>query len=286
MNLPILALGRLRISNLAATLAAAAVLLASGMLLFTALPEEASAQTTPTGPLLRFACGVAKTEAIDPIAHTYHRHIFFGNRSVEENSTGESLAASTDTTCSRDFATSSYWVPVVKDQDGRLKIRTAVVYYTDKRDQSKVEDIPRGLELIGSEEVSQVSFGCGGPANMDDPPATCTESEFRIAVKFPDCWNGSGLSPSNSVYRDEEPCPDTHPRQLPNVRLLVIYNAGSDGVDMPLTVSTGDGQYGPVSTMHGDVLHAAQEPAFSEALDRCVRSVGDTDPAPTGCREL
>jgi hypothetical protein len=276
----------LRISKVAAALVATAVLLALGGLLFAASPEEAAAQTTKQGPLLRFTCGVAKVEAIDPIAHTHHRHVFFGNRNVEEDSTGDSLAASMATPCSRAFATSSYWVPFVKDQDGRLKIRTAVVYYEDHGDQSKVEDIPRGLELIGSEEVSQVSFGCDGPAIMDDPPATCAESEFRIAVMFPDCWNGIGLEPSNTIYRDEEPCPVTHPHQLPDVKLLVIYDAGSDGVDMPLTVSTGDGQYGPVSTMHGDVLHAAQEPRFSEVIDRCVRSVGDTEPTPTGCRKI
>ena len=276
----------MRISKVAAPLATTAVLLALCGLLFAALPGEVAAQTTKYGPLVRFVCGVAKTESIDPIAHTHHRHVFFGNENVEEDSTGDSLAASKATTCARKFATSSYWVPVVKDQDGRLKIRTAVVYYTDFGDQSKVEDIPRGLQLIGNEQVSNVNFGCGGPLSTTDSPTECKAREFRIGIRFPDCWDGSGLGPSNTIYRGEEPCPATHPHQLPDVKLLVIYNAGSDGVDMPLTVSTGDGEYGPISTMHGDVLHAEQEPSFSEVIDRCVRSVGDTDPRPSGCSEI
>jgi uncharacterized protein DUF1996 len=256
-----------------------------GLLLvgITATPSDAG--PNQRGPIIKFQCSVAKVAAIDPILDPQHPHdhVFYGNKGVNADSTADSLAANKMTTCARGFATSSWWHPQVKDNGELLKSDGLFVYYRGLGDQTKVVDIPRGLQLIGNESSGDVTYRCGDKVGLQEVPYGCKSGLFGIIIHFPDCWNGGGLEPSNTVYQGEEPCPSTHPYQLPDSRILILFRNADRNLEGPLTVSAGDGYYAPISSMHADVFEANQEPAFSEKITRCIRKVGDNQRTPKGC---
>jgi hypothetical protein len=254
------------------------------VLAFTAPASEAGRNLR--GPLIKFHCSVAKTEAIDPILDPMHphEHIFFGNRGVDADSTGESLAANQDTTCAKDYATSSWWIPVVRDQDGPLEVKNAVPYYGGRGEQKNVVDMPRGLQLIGSASTTEVKYGCGGHVRSTKAPTHCKAKEFlRIRIHFPDCWNGDHLGSSSVTFAGEEACPPEYPHQLPDSWLVVNFK-NPDGIKGTLEVSAGAGEWLPAQDfMHADDFEANQEPEFSKQIDRCIRKVGDKQLTPKGC---
>jgi hypothetical protein len=257
-----------------------------GLLLAGVTATTSEAGPNQRGPIIKFQCSVAKVEAIDPILDPQHPHdhVFYGNKGVNADSTADSLAANKMTTCSRGFATSSWWHPQVKDGDELLSVDRLFVYYRGNGDQSQVEDIPRGLQLIGGVGKTRVVYGCGEEAMGPEVPYGCNSEQLRVDIRFPDCWDGRGLEPSSTVYQGEEPCPADYPHQLPDSRVLLLLKNADRNLEGPLTVSAGDGYYAPAeSFMHADVFEANQEPAFSEKIARCIRNVGDKQRTPRGC---
>jgi hypothetical protein len=251
-------------------------------------PAEAqSEEDVVTGPTLQFGCNVAKVEAIDPILDPEHAHdhVFYGNKGVTADSTYESLVNNKDTTCSHTFATSSYWNPVVKDGETEVNEPNRLsVYYFGRGDQTKVQPIPDGLQLIGNENRGKVDYRCGQDPSVSSPPYGCTAQEFRIRVHFPECWDRSSLAPDSLVRMSGGECPSSHPYQIPTIRMAVHYDNVGGVLEGPLLVSAGDGEFLGADFMHADVFDAPQQPAFDDTIRKCVNNVADGAAQPAVCR--
>ena len=249
-----------------------------------------SVEDVATGPTLQFGCGIAKVAAIDPIFDPEHPHdhVFYGNTGVDADSTYESLVNNLETpstTCDHTYATSSYWHPVVKD--GETEVNEPVklsVYYTGSNDQTKVQPIPDGLQLLGKDENGKVDYRCGQNAPVSSPPYGCTANQYRIRVHFPECWDRSSLAPDSLVRMSGGACPSSHPYQIPTIRLSAHYNNVGGVLKGPLMVSAGNGEFLGADFFHADVFAAAQEPAFRDTIKKCVNNVADGATPPTVCR--
>jgi Domain of unknown function (DUF1996) len=240
-----------------------------------------------TGPTLQFGCNVLKVAAIDPIFDPEHPHdhVFYGNTGVDADSTYESLVNNKHTTCANTYATSSYWNPVVKDGTTEVnQPRRLSVYYVGRGDQTKVQPIPDGLQLLGNNENGKVEYRCGAEPAVTSPPYGCTAEEFRIKVHFPDCWDRSSLQPDSLVRMSGGACPSSHPYQIPTVRMSVHYGNVGGVLKGPLMVSAGHGEFLGADFFHADVFAAPQEPAFRDTIRKCVNNVADGTVPPAACR--
>jgi Domain of unknown function (DUF1996) len=240
-----------------------------------------------TGPTLQFGCGVLKVAAMDPIFDPEHPHdhVFYGNGGVDVDSTWESLVSYPYTTCSHTFATSSYWHPVVKDGTTEVNHPSKLsIYYTGRGDQTKVQPIPDGLQLLGKDENGKVDYRCGQDPPVSSPPYGCTAQEFRIRVHFPECWDRSSLAPDSLVRMSGGTCPSSHPVQIPTIRMGVHYQNVGGVLKGPLLVSAGDGEFMGADFFHADVFSAPQEPAARDTIKKCVNNVADGAVPPAVCR--
>ena len=246
-----------------------------------------SVEDVTTGPTLQLGCGVAKVAAMDPIFDPEHPHdhVFYGNTGVNADSTHETLVSNTDTTCSHTFATSSYWNPVVKDGETEInKPNKLSIYYTGSGDQTKVQPIPDGLQLLGKDENGRVDYRCGQDAPVSSPPYGCTAQQFRIRIHFPECWDRSSLAPDSLVEMRSGACPSSHPYQIPTIRMSVHYDNVGGILKGPLMVSAGDGEFLGADFFHADAFSAPQEPAFRDTIKRCVNNAVDGAFPPAVCR--
>ena len=240
-----------------------------------------------TGPTLQFGCHVLKVAAIDPIFDPEHPHdhVFYGNTGVDADSTYESLVNNPHTTCANTYATSSYWNPVVKDGTTEVnQPRRLSVYYVGKGDQTKVQPIPDGLQLLGNSENGKLEYRCGAEPAVTSPPYGCTAEEFRIKVHFPECWDSSSLQPESLAKMKGGACPSSHPYQIPTIRMSVHYGNVGRVLEGPLMVSAGDGEFLGADFFHADVFAAPQEPAFRDTITKCVNNVADGAVPPAACR--
>jgi hypothetical protein len=129
-----------------------------------------------------------------------HDHVFYGNKGVNADSTHETLVSNTDTTCSHTFATSSYWNPVVKDGDTEINEPNRLsIYYTGSGDQTKVQPIPDGLQLLGKDENGRVDYRCGQDDPVSSPPYGCTAQQFRIRFTSPSAGTNPPSHPTASL---------------------------------------------------------------------------------------
>jgi hypothetical protein len=240
-----------------------------------------------TGPTLQFGCNVLKVAAIDPIFDPEHPHdhVFYGNTGVDADSTYESLVNNKHTTCANTYATSSYWNPVVKDGTTEVnQPRRLSVYYVGRGDQTKVQPIPDGLQLLGNNENGKVEYRCGAEPAVTSPPYGCTAEEFRLKVQFPECWDRSSLQPDSLIRMSGGACPSSHPYQIPTVRMSVHYGNVGGVLKGPLMVSAGHGEFLGADFFHADVFAAPQEPAFRDTIRKCVNNVADGTVPPAACR--
>lgn len=272
-------------------------------MLATSAVGVAWAQDAPNPPgneghTVRFNCASAKTQALDPIigtrGETSHDHVFVGNPRVKLASTGQSLQASGGTTCNVPFASSSWWFPVLSDDDGPMTVKKASPYYQGIGDQAAITAPPTGLEMIGSAKsnpatATRVMWGCGGKVDLAEPPTTCEAGKFvREKVYFQNClrtgselqWSGGG----NLLFRpDGQACPEGY-TQLP-IHYIAIDWENPDGVNGELMVSAGHHGEEPASThAHADVIEGNQEPEFGDLIERCITNHEDYAPSPSGCK--
>jgi Domain of unknown function (DUF1996) len=250
------------------------------------LAEAQTEEDILTGPTLQFGCDVVKVASIDPIVDPEHPHdhVFYGNKGVDADSTYESLVANKDTTCSLPSATSSYWNPVVRDGTEPNPPHKISVYYIGKGDQTRVQPIPDGLQLIGNTDNGKVDYRCGVEPAVTSPPYGCTADEYRIRVHFPECWDQSSLGPDSLIRMTSGSCPSSHPYQIPSIRLAVHYKNVDGVLNGPLQVSAGDGQFLGADFFHADVFAAPQEPDFRDTITMCVNNVADGAVPPAVCR--
>ena len=189
----------------------------------------------PQGRVPQFVveCTFSHTAPDDPIMHPghsgrSHQHLFFGNTTADADSTAESLAEG-DTTCDQKLDLASYWAPALYDHGELVEPITSVAYYrpgvgVDPRD---LRPYPFGLKMIGGDQVAEepqpldvVAWSCGTGSERSPTPPTCPEGRpLRLAVSFPDCWDGENLDSEDHVSHmarsEDGVCPDSHGPRAP-----------------------------------------------------------------------
>jgi Domain of unknown function (DUF1996) len=237
----------------------------------------------PQGRVPQFVveCAYSHSGPNDPIVHPNHSgrshlHQFFGNTTTDAASTVESLADG-GTTCDQHLDLASYWAPALLDHGAEVVPLTAVAYYRPGVgvDPATVEPYPYGLKMLGGDQVATrpqpldiVAWSCGTGSARSAAPPTCPEGRpLRVAISFPDCWDGDNLdSPDHvtHVARSEGgACPDSHPNAVPQLLLTITYPVTGTGHDLSLAS-------GSVLTGHADFLNAWDEDKLRTEVTSCI----------------
>ena len=242
----------------------------------------------PDARTVQIGCEVWKTAAMDPIvdppAGMAHLHDFIGNLSANADSTFESLVANKSTSCATPSYTSADWFPDIRErrQRGSIPVLYANVYYAGDGTHAQ---FPDGLQLIGMPPAGDVDYRCGGEnGTLYEEPAGligCRAREYRIRIEFPNCYDGSGLAPTDTVYAPRQ-CPSSHPIEFHQTRVAIHYK-NKDRRVTPIRVSAGAGEWRDISYMHADIFSAFQ-PEFRDLLDRCGVTQPQSGPMPSACR--
>ena len=237
-------------------------------------------------------CGLRRTGTFDPIVYpgqrnVGHRHEFYGGN-INPNSTYGQLASDPATTCADDGEPSdraSYWHPTVLINGVRAPLTDFRVYYTEgRKHNAEIQDLPRGLKMIGDRH----DWGCGkgsGLSGQPSPPQCPSTSDgLSFHVYLPSCWNGRDLDSadhrSHMAYPlqrdadDERECPDSHPVPLP----ALIYRGKTGRWPAPSQVSLSSGA---PDTMHVDYFDGWAGNRQSVLNDACIR--GTEANGPTKC---
>jgi Domain of unknown function (DUF1996) len=237
----------------------------------------------PQGRVPQFVveCGFSHQAPDDPILHPGHRgrshlHVFFGNTTTDADSTVADLAAG-GTTCDQRRDLASYWAPALLDHGRVVEPGSAVAYYRPGVgvDPATVEPYPYGLKMLGGDPAADepqsldvVAWSCGTGSVREVTPPTCPESRpLRMAVSFPDCWDGENLdSPDHvsHVARSEGgACPDSHPVPVPQLLLTISYPITGGGHELALAS-------GSVLTGHADFFNAWDEDKLRTEITSCI----------------
>lgn len=242
----------------------------------------------PVG-IFNVVCTYSHTANADPIAMPgmpgmAMSHDFFGNAGTDAHSTGDTLLAQGDTTCTSPSDHAAYWVPTAYRTGKVLPPTTSKIYYQCYPSTcAETASMPVGLQLLAGNKSGQSRadlrhtwFSCAegatatyGPA--DTPPTTCPAgSDFQINFRFPDCWDGNtleGATQDNARYSGGAPCPEPYPVRIPEMVMHVRY-AGSGRFDN-LRLSTAPDSRGSVYTAHADFLNAWQPDYLSRLVVEC-----------------
>ena len=242
----------------------------------------------PDARTVQIGCEVWKTDAIDPIvdppAGTAHLHDFIGNLSTNADSTFESLVANKSTSCATPSYTSADWFPDIREvgQSDSIPVRYANVYYAGDGTQAQ---FPDGLQLIGMPPAGDVDYRCGGKNGTvyEEPDGLigCRAEQYRIRIQFPNCYDGSGLAPTDTIYEPRR-CPSSHPIEFHQTRVAIHYE-NEDRLVTEILVSAGAGEWRDITYMHADIFSAFQ-PEFRDLLNLCGVTQPQSDPMPTACR--
>ena len=227
-------------------------------------------------PQIKVHCEVYATNHVDPIAFADHLHHQIGNTSTTNSSTGDSLLNNRGTSCNADWLTSAGWFPVERNES----VKGVNIYYRAPGDQTKIKAIPKGLQLLATNQSANVSgtkYSCNDGAFQDTPPYGC-RTDWATSINFPDCIDTSRLADeaTNAVYSRTGVCPSTHPYRIPRINYLVMHDNTDGVVPNPLRVSAGVNAWEGYTFMHADYF-AANQPLFnSELLDLCLRDAPDS----------
>jgi uncharacterized protein DUF1996 len=255
-----------------------------------AVGDEDGVQIAAIGPdarTMQIGCEVWKTDAIDPIvdppAGMAHLHDFIGNLSTNADSTFESLVANKSTSCATPSYTSADWFPDIREsgQSNSIPVLYANVYYNGDGTQAQ---FPDGLQLIGMPPAGDVDYRCGARRGTvyEEPDGLigCRAREYRIRIQFPNCYDGSGLAPTDTIYEPRQ-CPSSHPIEFHQTRVAIHYK-NKDRRVTEIQVSAGAAEWRDITFMHADIFSAFQ-PEFRDLLNRCGVTQPQSGPMPTAC---
>jgi hypothetical protein len=242
-------------------------------------PTEAG----PQGRVPQFVvqCGFSHAAADDPIVHpghagASHLHDFFGATTTASHSTVDDLAAGS-TTCDQPHDRAAYWAPALLDHGVPVVPTRAVAYYRPgvSVDPATVRPYPFGLKMLGGDphtadpqSTADVAWSCGTGSVRTPIPGTCADGRpLRLAVSFPDCWDGEHLDSADHrahVARSRGgTCPDTHPVPIPQLLLAISYPVTGSGHDLSLAS-------GPITGAHADFFNAWDQDKLATEVEACL----------------
>lgn len=237
----------------------------------------------PQGRVPQFVveCGFSHAAADDPIVHPGHAgrshlHVFFGNTVTAAGTTVDDLAAG-DTTCDQRLDLAAYWAPALLDHAEPVEPTTSVAYYRPGVgvDPATVEPYPYGLKMLGGDPVASepqhldvVAWSCGTGSVRSATPPTCPDGRpLRLAVSFPDCWDGEQLDSPDHVQHTarsrDGACPASHPVPVPQLLFTISYPVTGEGHDLSLAS-------GSLLTGHADFFNAWDEDKLRTEVEVCL----------------
>jgi Domain of unknown function (DUF1996) len=237
----------------------------------------------PQGRVPQFVveCGYSHSGPNDPIVHPNHRgrshlHQFFGNDTTDATSTAGSLTGG-GTTCDQQLDLASYWAPALLDHRAEVVPVKAVAYYRPGVgiDPTTVEPYPYGLKMLGGDQAASeaqpldvVAWSCGTGSTREVTPPTCPEGRpLRVAISFPDCWDGENLDSADHVAHvarsEGGACPDSHPVVMPQLLLTITYPVTGPGHELSLAS-------GSLLTGHADFFNAWDEDKLRTEVTSCI----------------
>ena len=254
----------------------AAVVAASACSLTLLAPIPEAVAAGPQGRVGQFVveCGWSHSTFDDPIVHpghsgASHRHDFFGNSSTSATSTYEELLDAS-TTCQQRLDTAAYWAPSLLSADGTPVVPiSATAYYRAGLgiDPSTVEAYPPDLRMLGGGDEAGAGWTCrAGSERSVMPPGCAATAGLRLAVVFPDCWDGIHTDSADHrahVATSAGGCPASHPVPIPVLELVIDYGP----VDpRRLALSSGS-----VSSAHADFWNAWDQVKLETEVELCLR---------------
>jgi hypothetical protein len=241
-------------------------------------------------------CNHTHSAPDDPIvfpaqAGQSHLHDFFGNISVDANTTTDSLgkAASSCDKGMDEVDRAAYWTPAllhngqpVTGPPDELRIDG---YYSVSDKPLPVRPMPFGLRMIAGDSKAQspqstdvVHYNClrypqGGQVTGSSATIpTCPGGSYLSAkIVFPGCWDGSNLDSadhkSHLAYPVKGDCPVSHPVRLPTLAIRLRWKTARSLPSSQLALSSG-GQL----SMHADFWNAWSPSVMQWLVDNCLNA--------------
>lgn len=268
-------------------------------------PTSLKVSTTTTAPgvatvpKFRLTCKYVAGGVFDPIVYPGqtglgHHHTFFGNTTVNPNSTSADLNANESSGCMGGIMNkSAYWIPSMYDTATGIikKPKDAIVYYsTPKAIRLLIQPIPDGLSMIAP--VGHSSWNCQAwpsPAygsGLSIPVCTKAGQRIRGQLSFPNCWDGVNLDSAdhhshmaysatpNPALND---CPASHPVRIASFTMIVDWSTTVDNESAHWRLSS-DGEGGlPGWSFHGDYMEGWTQKWMNVIVNNCLRADKDCD---------
>jgi hypothetical protein len=282
---------RRRLPRLLALLGSLALLAA------VAVPLQRAGALRQSQAVWSVKCPVTHSAPDDPIVFPAqpgqsHLHDFFGNVSVDANSTTRTLA-NAGSSCIHGMDQvdhASYWTPAllnggrpVASSPADLRIDA---YYMVLDKPVPVQPMPFGLRMIAGDSKAQapqptkiVHYNCiklpnGGQVTGDSAAMpTCPAGSYLSAkIVFPGCWDGKNLDSadhkSHMAYPVRNACPASHPVRLPTLGIRLRWKMAEALPAGRLSLSSG-GQY----SMHADFWNTWSPPAMQWLVTNCLNAI-------------
>ena len=217
-----------------------------------------------------------------------HLHTFLGNAQANASSTGDSLLASGNSTCSGGTLNrTAYWMPTLIDmRTGQPLVPASSLFYYKLGylgvRSGTVQVFPKGLRMIAGNSAStapitspNVGVECSSGGGHQPAIPSCAVGDYlNVSIIFPQCWDGVNLdSPdhkSHMAYATGNACPSTHPVPMPQIALNVHYKVSEANSGTFLKFSS-DNYAGPGGySLHADWFNG-WDPATNRAfVSNCV----------------
>lgn len=262
-----------------------------------AVPLQRAGALRQSQAVWSIKCNHSHSAPDDPIvfpalAGRSHLHDFFGNVSVDANSTTASMARTTASTCLKGMGEAdraAYWTPALL-RDGRAVTGSADelridAYYAVLDKPLPVRPMPLGLRMIAgdakatsAQPTNIVHYNClryptGGQVTKSSAAMpSCPGGTYLSArIEFPSCWDGRNLDSadhkSHMAYPNRGACPVSHPVGVPALSIRLHWKAARGIPSSQLALSSGGQQ-----TMHADFWNVWSPAVMRWLVDNCLNA--------------
>ncbi len=263
--------------------------------------QSSEVEKSPQPGTFSFTGNYSHSANNDPIvfpgsAGASHEHDFFGNTTLDHNSTTDSLVkAKTINLNLGDYAgeqvgdASSYWFPAVYQDGKKIEPFGSTIYYrvskglegSSSAGKEKVQPFPTGLRMIAgnakataSNQRESVFFkdACGGGGNTIGKTNMITSDcgKIQMVLNFPSWWDCKNLDSPDHKSHMSYTKSSSHSCPVPEIQVFVQYRTNG-GSGFKLTS-------GEWYTGHGDFWNA-WDPALLKGLVDNIMNVTERNDA-------
>jgi len=256
----------------------------------------------------RMACAYSHFAYDDPIVFPgqsgrSHLHMFFGNTTVNANTTTNSLVNSGGSSCNGfELNRSGYWTPAVLDGKGNAVVPDQIILYYKTTMPSQTVAMPQGLKMVAGNTTSEsftagqrLGWSCGASGTSYNKsnriPNNCGSDPVNAYIQFPNCWDGRNLDSSDHISHmffadDNQSCPGSHPVRLPQISILLYFPAGNTSGWYLSSDRSGGFNTGPGATLHADWFGGWNDDAMNLWINGCIRASRNCSYGQTGTNRM